>query len=233
MTNKLTYFLFALILVGYSCTPEKEERLISLLDPDSDVSLMPDTAIIVTANTMSALDSIQVLLGDSVISSSNTSLLSHVFEINSRLPVGSYDLKAIGYHAGSSFSSESREIDIVSYRAKWLGRYSGMAIDWIRYPGNNPGEFYYNEDTLTVAVNVSESKKPNEINLYIDYNNLFTEEYTLEIHPDGQATWEHGVGTGYESIDCTFRNDSIIFSQYQRCGQPCNSGIRFEIQRDN
>ncbi len=44
---------------------------------------------------------------------------------------------------------------------------------------------------------------------------------------------EWGGGSGYGSLNISFKNDSLKYTSFQKCGIPCSSGKDFFISKIN
>lgn len=118
--------------------------------------------------------------------------------------------------------------DPSTYLDPWLGIYQGTSHHWISYPSDTT--FVTNHSYRSVMVEVVKGNMDSTVNLQIVYNDTITELKTdLKVSFTGHHFSQWGGGSGYGSLTFDFRNDSLIYNYFQKCGIPCNSGIDFKL----
>lgn len=130
----------------------------------------------------------------------------------------------------TALSCNKEADNTTTYLSAWFGLYQGTSHHWSSFPSDTA--FITNHFWRNVSVEVQMGAIDSTIDLRIVYNDSIIDlKPDLKISANGHHFSQWGGGSSYGSLTFDFRNDSLIYHYFQKCGIPCSSGIEFNLPR--
>lgn len=127
------------------------------------------------------------------------------------------------------------DVKPIPYLNQWIGNYEGTSHHWSSQPTEINGQWQVitNEAYRKVSVDISIGEQDSCLTFNIIYEDtiLDTKENLLFSNLGVHLSEWGGSGSGYGSLNISFKSDSLYYDNFQKCGIPCDSGIDFDIAK--
>ena len=229
------------LFINLGCEKKDENKnpTISFLQPDSNIIIDKDTLISIVVEPFDedgTIDKVEFLLNETLVNTVFEPPYSYDWNVETEKNIGNNRIKAIAYDNNGAKGDGDIIIEIKSYLSKWIGIYRGTSHYWSSYPSETNGEWQFitNDSYRNVSVDVKYGEQDSCLNFEITYNDsIVDKKENLLFSNVGVHFSQWGGGSGYGSLNINFNSDSLHYDNFQKCGMPCNSGIDFDIKKND
>jgi hypothetical protein len=237
-----TLFLTILMLCvllnpGCEKKEENENPTLRFLQPDSNIIVDKDTLISFVVEPFDkdgVIDKVEFILNDILVNTVSKPPYSYDWAIETEKNIGNNRFKAIAYDNSGAKGEGEIIIEIKSYLSKWIGNYGGTSHHWSSFPTVTNGEWQFitRDSYRNVFVDVIFGEQDSCLNFVIAYNDsIIDTKGNLLFSNIGVHFSQWGGGSGYGSLNISFKYDSLLYNNFQKCGILCDSGIDFDIKK--
>lgn len=236
LTNSMIFVALSYMMIICACH-RKDNMLpeIHFINPRQDITVTTDSIIkfeLSAQDQDGKINTINIYDNDNAIISLNKIPYSFEYSINKNTTIGNHIITAEAIDNDGGKTITSIKVLVKSYLEKCFGKYEGKTLLWSTYPKNVNGNLILcNDSTITmVSVEVIAGTQDSSLNIQINRSGRNPENIQnlfLPIHYTYFSS--SGGGSSYSSLQIIFRNDSMIFNRFQKCGIPCSQGEVFNI----
>lgn len=246
MTIKNYKILFAtivslIVLLDIGCEKKDEYKhpTLRFSQPDSNLIIDRDTVIsfvIEPYDKDCKIARVEFSLNETIVSTVSTSPYYFDWSIKTEENFGNNRIKATVYDNNGAKGEAEIMIEVKSYLTRWLGTYEGTSRHVESYPKiiNDQFQLVTNVSYRNVSINVEIGDQDSCLYFLITYNDsIIDTKEDLLFSNLGFHFSQWGVASGYGSLNISFESDSMHYNYFQKCGIPCDSGVDFDIKKND